>query len=166
MQMMRIPAILVGFLSAAGAPAANAQLASASPRPVWQGDLFVKVVSTACTTQKITQPGAFYRTVYRPNLAKPPHGQAAEALSVNAQRSGFIIEATGTTLRGKGAKANSLEIGSRAEVTTLATTVDLTITPGIKATTAVVQISGTINNFFNVAGCNASVVGALGLRVD
>ena len=111
---MRNLAILVGALLAAGASTASAQELASAPPPVWQGDLFVKSVTSLCNG--ITSPGNFYRAVYRPHIAPPPKNQAAEALALNGQRSEFILEATGTTLRSKGAKANGTNIGSRAEV--------------------------------------------------
>jgi hypothetical protein len=159
---MRALTLLTGALLAAGVSTANAQLVTKPPPAVWQGDLFILTATATCGGA--TVPDSFYRSVYRPNIALPPKGQAPEALSMNAQRSQFILEATGKTLRGK-ASAEGTDIGSRAEVTTKATTVDLAIVPAtIKATTPVVQISGTINNLFNKLGCTVTVRGALGLR--
>ncbi len=67
-------------------------------------------------------------------------------------------------MRGK-ANASGLVIGSRAEAGEAPTTVDLTITPTkITSSTPSIEITGTINNFFNDTGCNVTVVGALGLR--
>jgi hypothetical protein len=159
---MRALAILTGALLAAGVSTANAQLVTKPPPAVWQGDLFILTASAACGG--LTVPNNFYRSVYRPNIARPPKGQALEALALNTQRSEFILEATGKTLRGK-ANASGTDVGSRAEVTTAATTVDLLIEPAIiKATTLVVQIAGTINDLFNKKGCTVTVRGALGLR--
>jgi hypothetical protein len=56
-----------------------------------------------------------------PRTAAP--NQADEALSLITERSAFILEATGKTLRGKG-NANGIVIGSRAEVGQAATAVD------------------------------------------
>jgi hypothetical protein len=162
---MRALKILTCALLAAGVSTASAQAASAPP-PVWQGDLFILTAATPCSG--FTSMGALHRAVYRPHIAPPPRGQAAEALALNTQRSEFILEATGTGLRGI-AKANGLDISSRAEVTTrpttTPTTVALTILPAtITARTPFVQISGKINNLFNEAGCTVTVVGVLGLR--
>jgi hypothetical protein len=153
---MRTLAILAGALLAVGISAASAQ-------EVWQGDLFVAKVTGTCTVEKIAAVGDFYRAVYRPNLAPPPPNQADEALSLITERSAFILEATGKTLRGKG-NANGIVIGSRAEVGEAATAVDLTITLAKTTSgTPSVEIKGTINNLFNRTGCNVTVVGALGL---
>jgi hypothetical protein len=128
------------------------------------GGAIIATKTPTCTTEDITAVGNFYRSVYRPNIAPPPDSQAKEALSLISERSAFILEATGKTLRGK-ANASALVIGSRAEAGEAPTTVDLTITPTkITPSTPSVEIKGTINNLFNVAGCNVTVVGALGLR--
>jgi hypothetical protein len=157
---MRTSAILGGALLAAGVSTAS----NAAEPTVWQGDLFVRAVSAACTAEHITVVNEFYRSVYRPNIASQPHNVVAEALSLISPRSAFILEATGKTLRGKAA-ANGLQIGSHAEADQAPTTVNLTITPlAITAKTPVVQIKGTINNLFNETGCNVTVSGALGLR--
>jgi hypothetical protein len=160
---MRALAIVTGALLAAGVSTANAQLVTKPPPAVWQGDLFILTASAACSGSGVV-PNNFYRSVYRPNIALPPKGQAPEALALSTQRSEFILEATGKTLRGK-ANASGTDVGSRAQVSTAATTVDLVIVPAIiKANTLVVQISGTIRNLFNETGCTVTVRGALGLR--
>ena len=131
---------------------------------MWQGDLFVTTITTTCTTEDVTAVGDFYRSVYRPNIAPPPDSQADEALSLISERNAIILEATGKTLRGK-ANASELVIVSHAEAGQAPTTVDLTITPAkIRSSTLSIEITGTINNFFNETGCNVTVVGALGLR--
>jgi hypothetical protein len=158
---MRTLAILIGAILTIGVSAASkAQV----PPSVWQGNVFVTSVTPTCTATGVTSVGNFYTAVYRPNIAPPPTNQANEALTVATPRSAFLLAATGKTLRGK-AKADGVEIGSRAILSEMPTTVDLKITPvTITKSTPVVQISGTINNLFNETGCNVGVVGALGLR--
>jgi hypothetical protein len=161
---MRTLAIMVGITLAVGVSAAS----KAQTPTVWQGDLFLTTVTPQCTPDGINVDN-FYVSVYRPNIAPPPPNQADEALTLVSPRSAFLLEttATGKTLRGK-VSANGIAISSRATVSSNPsgpTTVALTITPAkITASTPVVQIKGTINNLFNIAGCNVSVVGALGLR--
>jgi hypothetical protein len=157
---MRTSAILGGAIMAAGVSTAI----GAQQPAVWQGDLFVTTITSTCASEDVTAVGDFYRSVYRPNIAPPPDSQAKEALSLVGTRNAFILEATGKTLRGK-ASANTLVIFSRAEVGSSTTTVDLKITPTkITPSTPSVEITGTINNYFDNTGCNITVVGALGLR--
>jgi hypothetical protein len=158
---MRTLAILIGAILAIGVSAASkAQV----PPSVWQGSVFVTSVTPTCTDTDVTAVGNFYTAVYRPNIPASPPNQANEALTLVTPRSAFLLAATDKTLRGK-AKADGVEIGSRAIVSEMATTVVLKITPAtITKSTPVVQISGTINNLFNETGCNVGVVGALGLR--
>jgi hypothetical protein len=155
---MRTLAVLAAAVLAGGLAA---EPAAAAPT-VWQGDLFITSATSACTSFDINT-ASFFRAVYRPDIAPPPAGQAKEALSIVSGRSAVILEAS--TLRGKGAPS-SIVIGSEAEFFGPETiSVNLTITPStIKATTPAVEISGSINNFFNISGCTVGVVGALGLR--
>lgn len=56
-------------------------------------------------------------------------------------------------------------ISSDAELRSASTTVVLKITPRtITSTTRVVEISGTINNFFENGGCSVGFNGVFGLR--
>lgn len=159
--MRTLTVLTAGALTAWALAAAGA--AAAEPA-VWQGDLFVTNVTSTCTTTGVTDIGNFYRSIYRPNIAPPPPGQAKEALLVTTTRAAFILEAKGNTLRGA-ASASETDLGSRATVGTAPTSVVLSITPAkIVASTPVVQIAGKINNFFNLAGCTTQVVGALGRR--
>jgi hypothetical protein len=159
---MRTFRILAAGVLAAGV--STASVAQVTEPSVWQGDLFFTSVTTTCTELGVASIGDFDRTIYRPNIAPPPTGQADEALALITSRSAFFLAATGKTLRGK-AKANTADIASHATFGGASTTVDLKITPAkIKSDTPVVQISGTINNYFDVKGCNIGVVGALGLR--
>jgi len=154
---MRATAGLAGGMLAVALAAAPA---AATPA-VWQGDLFVTAVTSACTG--VTGKNNFYTTVYRPDVAPPPLGQAKEALSIYTGRGAFLIEAPGATLRGS-VVANSTAITRYATLVggTGTAPVKLTITPAtITATTPVVQISGTLGNFFNVSGCTAAVTAVL-----
>jgi hypothetical protein len=159
--MMRTLAVLVGGVFAGMLAATGPAAAQAT---VWQGFLFITSVNSTCTAQGTTAVEDYYTSVYRPNIAPPPTGQAKEALLISFGRGMSLLEAKGSTLRGK-ASATVTEFGSRAEYFSGPATVDLKITPSIiKASTPVVQISGTIENFLNVTGCTAGVRGAFGLR--
>ena len=154
--MRRTLAALIPVVLAAG-PAQAAEPA------VWQGDLFFTSVTPTCTANGVIAAGDFTRAVYRPRLTA---GDAAEGLSIIFPRAALILEATGKSLRST-APATETSIGSHAGIGQDSTTVTLAITPAkITATTPVVQISGTLRNVFTVSGCNATIVGALGLRRD
>lgn len=154
---MRAVAGLTGGILAVGLAAAPA---SATPA-VWQGDMFVRPVTSACVG--VVTADSFYTTVYRPDIAPPPAGQAKEALSIYTTRGALLLEAPGATLRGS-VVANSTAITRYATLDggTATTPVKLTVAPTpITAKTAVIRIIGTIGNFFNVTGCTVSVSAVL-----
>jgi hypothetical protein len=162
--MRTLTALAAGLLAAGFSAASFAQ----SPEPaVWQGDLFITEAPPPSCLGDILA-GDFYRSVYRPFVTTLPNNRENAALAVFSPRSAFFIEANpGTSLAGKNVKADAGGISSHATFFAGSTTVDLTITPTkITAATPVVQISGTLDNFFGLTGCNVVVVGALGLRHD
>jgi len=128
---------------------------------VWQGNLFFTSATETCITNGVIAPDNFALAIYRPNL-NGAHAQ--EGLSFVFPRSAFVVIAAGAngSLRGKATAIGSF-IGAHATLSgEYPTTVDLTITPrAITATTPLVQISGTINNFFDVVGCNATISSAM-----
>jgi hypothetical protein len=148
----------------AGALAVADPAGAADPPAVWEGDLFVISATGACNPDGISA-GSFYRAIYRPDIAAPPPNQAKEALSLVSLRSAFILNAPGSTLRGS-VVADSVVIGGRATDSDSTAPVQLSITPAkITAKTGAVEISGSINNFFNIAGCTVNVAGILGPRL-
>lgn len=137
--------------------------AQAAEPVVWQGDLFFTSVTKVCIANNTIFAGDFARAVYRPQLVS---GDPSEGLSIIFPRAALILEASGKTLRGNAA-ATETSIGSHAGIGQDSTTVTLKITPAkITASTPVVQISGTLRNVFTISGCNATIVGVLGLRRD
>jgi hypothetical protein len=159
-EAMRTLAMVAGGLLAIGV----SMTCRAQEAPVWQGFLFVTSATSTCTTDEVTAVDDYYTSVYRPNIAPPPTNQAKAALSISFGRGIALLEAPGSTLRGS-VNATSTLIGSRAELFTTSSPVDLKITPAkITASTPVVQISGTIANFLNGTSCNVAVNGVFGLR--
>lgn len=162
--MRTLTALAAGLVAAGLSAAAVAQ----TPEPaVWQGDLFITETPPAACTSEFAA-GDFYRSIYRPFVGTLPDNKENAALSVVTTRSAFFLEANpGKILAGKNVKADTAGISSHAIFFSGSTTVDLKITPTkISAATPVVQISGTLDNFFGITGCDVVVVGALGLRHD
>jgi hypothetical protein len=121
-------------------------------------------VTQACTTSGAASVGEYFTAAYRPDIAPPPPGQSFESLAIYEGTAAWLLNALGRTLRGKQAPDTHL-ISSDAELRSASTTVVLKITPRtITSTTRVVEISGTINNFFENGGCSVGFNGVLGLR--
>jgi hypothetical protein len=147
------------FLAFLGALAVIGSSAQAAPS-VWEGDLFVTNVTSQCTAMGIASVGEYFRAVYAPHLAAqdPP-----EAIALFGPKAALVLQATGGTLRGV-KNFEATHISDDAGLGQFSGTVDYTIKPTtITATTQVVQISGTINNFGSVPGCKIGVITALGL---
>jgi hypothetical protein len=154
---MRTLTVAAGLMLAIGVAAT----ARAQEPLVWQGDEFQTAVSSTCTAANITTVGDFNRIVYRPFIAGSADNLSPDGLLLVSSRSAILLEAAKTTLRGK-ADAIETALGSHAGASQNATTVDLKITPSkITDTTPVVLISGVINDYFNVQGCNITVNGSL-----
>lgn len=154
---MRIPAALLGLALTSGTAAAAEPL-------VWQGDLFITAVTSACTTASVAAVGDFDEAVYRPKLtASAP----ADALALTLARASLILVANSGTLKGSVAYTGTF-IGSHADLGQYTSTVKLAIasTSGGSVTSSSrgVAISGTINEYFSIPGCTITVTGVLGPR--
>jgi hypothetical protein len=155
--------MFVGGVLAVGL--STASIAQVTEPSVWQGNVFFTSVSQACTG--IAAEGDFQLVVYRPYIAGSPANSPNDGLLLVTSRSAFLVEATHKTLRGKTAEAKETALTSHAGFSDAPTTVEaLEIKPGkITPATPVVEIlSGTIDNYFNVSGCNIGISGALTLR--
>jgi hypothetical protein len=154
---MRTLAMVIGGLLAIGV----STMSKAAEPLVWQGEDFHTVVSNTCTLDVITAVGDFDRIVYRPNIPGSADNTFPDGLALVDTRSAVLLAATKTTLHGK-ANATEIALGSHADVSQDATTVDLKFKPAkITASTQVIEITGTINNLFNVPGCDITINAAL-----
>lgn len=146
-------------LLASGVLAGISAAGPAGAQPsVWQGNLFITSVTQACTASGAAAAGDYFTAVYRPSI--PPPGE--EFMGIYGGNAAWLLR--DLTLRGKQAPDTHL-ISSEAELRSASTMVVLRITPRtITSTTRVVEISGTIDNFFENFGCVVGVTGALGSR--
>jgi hypothetical protein len=155
---MRSQAAIIGVVSVVALAAGAAQAAQPS---VWQGSVFYTAVTPACTASDTAAVDDAELSVYRPRFGSQTE---PEGLSVITTRSGFVITAARTTLRGA-VSYKGVSISSHAETHAYTGSSNLKITPAvINAHTPVVEITGVIDNFFDTAGCNVTVRAVLGLR--
>ena len=135
------------------------QTAHAASPSVWEGDLFIKSVTNACSVSG-TAAGQFYRAMYNPHSSTQPK---PDSIALIGSRSALLLTSTSTTLRGSVGYQASY-ISANAQIAQFFGSVSYSVKPTtITATTPVVQISGTTSNF-GVTGCTITVVAALGLR--
>ena len=165
----RPAAMAAGGIALALASAPGAALAL-DTQAVWQGIATVTSSTTAqCAGVGGTVPGDAQVSVFRPKIASTDPNTF---LSFVFFRSAFTLENTSEAMvhqmRGSG-KDDVFGVNGRAKFFEGVGSYSLTITaspPGpVTAATTAVTISGKINNFFDVVGCNVSFEGVYGKRI-
>ena len=156
----------------------GAQAASAPPQ-VWQGDAFITGFTNAaaesvCVSGGVASIGDNYRIVYRPIISGSPANSAKdnEGITFFGSRNAIHYYTDAGTSFAKPGKAYIIYLKTRAESSLQVTPpaaipFHLTISPTkITLTTQTVTISGTLDDFEDVSGCNVSFTAALDRRVD
>jgi hypothetical protein len=160
---------LLGLASAlAGTqPAQALQTSLQTSKPIpWQGQIVLTTVPSPCQVDGWAQYD-YLTAVYRPKFTNSTYTQNTnpEGLSVYVGRAAYAIFANNASglLRGSSVPVQTTRIGSRVSVTSWSTSVvSLTVSPTtIGPTSTYINISGTISNFDNLAGCNVSFQGSL-----
>jgi hypothetical protein len=134
----------------------------------WQGIATVTASTTAqCAGVGGTTVDDAMVSVYRPKIAST---DTPTYLSFAFLRAALTVEntseATVHQMHGSG-NDDILGVDSRARFIDGTGTYSLAISPAsVVATTPVVTITGKINNFFNVAGCDVTFTGVYAKRVD
>ncbi|MGC2521627.1 MAG: hypothetical protein WA417_03185, partial [Stellaceae bacterium] len=107
-------------------------------------------------------------SVFRPKIAST---DTNTFLSFNFLRAAFTVENTSETARPQmhgGGNDDIFGVDGRAKFIDGTGTYSLTISPPapVVAATPVITITGKINNFFDVVGCDVSFTGVYAKRVD
>lgn len=132
----------------------------------WQGIAETTASTTAqCAGVGGTVPGDISVSVFRPKIKST---DTNTFLSFVFTRGAFtlenITEAKERQMHGSGSD-DIFGVNGRAKFFEGTGTYSLTITPAVVvASTPIVTISGKINNFFDVAGCNVTFKGVYGPR--
>jgi hypothetical protein len=137
---------------------------AAQAEVVWQGEVFVTAVTAACSDRGINV-GTFYRSVLKPR-ALDDNGPDTK-LSLVGTRQALQYQWNGA---GYG-NANGIPghmIGPTANKFTFTSNVSMAATtPTVIATsTKIVNLRGRFTSFFSIAGCTATLSGALHPRPD
>jgi hypothetical protein len=154
------------------------QARAANPQ-VWQGAAFITgfpntTAEAACAAGNTASVGDDFVIEYRPIIpGSPANGTGNdEGISFFGGRNGLhYFTHTGVRFTTPG-KAYVISLGSRASSSEVANTgvapsipFSLTISPAnISLTTPTVTISGTLDDWFNVTGCNVTFNAALDRR--
>ncbi len=174
--MRALAALAIGLGLVAGATHAQAQ-------QVWQGTAFITGF-TSTTAQAVCEAGNTaaigndFVVVYRPIILGSPNNGSGndEGLSFFGGRNGLhyftadntrFPSATKAYLISLGSHANSQSAANTAAAPTIPVSVKITSpTTAITLTTPAITLKGSLDNWFNVAGCNVNFTAALDLRVD
>ena len=155
-----------------------AQAATSTDPQVWQGEAFVTgfttaAAKTACTTGNIAAIGDYYLVVYRPIIAGSPNNPVTddEGLSFFGSRNAIhYFTSDGVSFATPG-NAFILYLSTHAEssgqtATPAAVPFNLKITKGITLKTQAITITGSLNDWENVTGCDVTISAALTERID
>jgi hypothetical protein len=149
--------------------------ATAAEPQVWQGQMFITgytstAAETACSTDALV--GDYYLVVYRPIIAGSPENGVSndEGLTFFGLRNALHYHtADGVSFSSPG-DAFVEYFSTRAESSassTAETKFDLKIAPAkITLTTQTVTMSGFLDDWEDIAGCDITFTAALDLRVD
>jgi len=161
-------ALASAALISAALIAAPGAAKAAYQQVVWEGYATNVGATAACAGVGGTGKGATYVSIYRPKILPT---DTASYLSFMYLRAGITFLNTSETtvhqMHGSGTYTG-IAINSRAKGFGYSGgSYSLAIAPAVvSASTEVVEIKGTINNYFNVTGCDLNFVGIYVKRID
>jgi hypothetical protein len=141
--------------------AISSQASAADTQAAFAGLAVITAATPGCVNVGGTVPGNVHPTIYRPKILSTDTISYFSFISFeSAITLGNTTESVNHQMRGAGAYA-ATAIDKRALPFTYNATYNFTVTPAaIIATTSPIEIVGTINSYFNVAGCNVSFTAA------
>lgn len=148
------------FLAAAAFGYASSAAPAADTQAAWEGVMENTAASSVCATMGVggTGVGDNHVSVYRPHILST---DTPTYLAIVFTRTEFTLqnnsETTSPQMNGSGADLATI-IDPRGKPGTYAGTFSgIVVSPKpVLETTNVVTITGTIDNYFNVAGCNVT----------
>jgi hypothetical protein len=174
---MRTLTIVAGGILAAGL--STTSVAQDTEPQVWQGESFItgfptKAAESTCTSQGIASVGDYYLVIYRPIIPGSPENPTSddEGLTFFGGRNAIHYYTDPGVRFAKRGDAYIVYLSTHADASSQSTSpaaipYDLKISPAkITLKTKTVTISGSIDDFENVSGCDVTLTAALDLRVD
>jgi hypothetical protein len=148
------------FLAAAFSGCASFAAAAADTQAAWEGVMENTAASSTCATMGVggTGVGDNHVSVYRPHILST---DTPTYLAIVFTRAEFTLQTSSESknpqMNGSGADTATVIDGRGAPGTYPGTFTGIVVSPKpvVEATT-VVTITGTIDNYFNVAGCNVT----------
>jgi hypothetical protein len=167
-----VAAAIFGLSTGGGAMAGTA----AEPQ-VWQGQAFITgyanaAAEAACSATRAASIGDFYLVIYRPIIPGSPNNGSTndEGITFFGGRNGLHYHTDVGISFAKPGEANIEYLGTHAQFSGTATAsapFRLKIAPArITLKTQTVTMSGSLDDWENVDGCNIMFTAALDLRVD
>jgi hypothetical protein len=162
------PSIAVGGIILLGSTFLPATASALDTQAAWQGIATVTASTAAqCAGVGGTTVGDAMVSVFRPKIAST---DTNTYLSFSFLRATFTVENTSEStihqMHGAG-NDDILGVDGRAKFIDGTGTYSLTINPAmVVATTAVITITGKINNYFDVTGCDVTFTGVYAKRVN
>ncbi len=162
------PSIAAGGIMLLGSAFLPATAFALDTQAAWQGIATVTASTTAqCAGIGATTVGDAMVSVFRPKIAST---DTKTYLSFVFLRAAFTVENTSEStihqMHGAG-NDDILGVDGRANFIDGAGTYSLAISPAaVVATTPVITITGKINNYFNVTGCDVTFTGVYAKRVN
>ncbi len=162
----RFTILAAGAASVALVVTSGVALAAGDTHLAWEG-YATNTGSVGCTGVGGTGTGDTHVSIYRPKLgATDP---SPTFLSFMHLRAALTFQNTSAGIPQMNGAGNYTGVGinSRAKSFSFTGTYKLTVSPNpVVSTTSVVNISGTINNYFNTAGCSVTFKGIYVKRID
>lgn len=134
---------------------------AADTQAAWAGLAEVTASTSACVGVLGTSVGSPHPSTYRPKIASTDTITYVSFMGIEAGLTlGNASESTVHQMQGSG-NYSATGIDRRAKPFAYTGTYSFTVTPAaVVASTTVVEIIGTINNYFNFVGCNVSFTAA------
>lgn len=166
MTSMRIIASLAAGAFAAALSAVPA-FAAGDTQTAWEGYATNTASTAACSTIGGTGKSDTHVSIFRPHINA---NDTPTFLSMMHLRAAITFqnasESTKHQMNGAG-NYTAFGINSRAKGFTYSGTYSLTVSPNpVLSTTEVVNVTGTLNNYFNTAGCNVTFKAVYVKRID
>jgi hypothetical protein len=148
------------FLATAVLGCASSAAAAADTQAAWEGIMENTAASSTCAAMAVGGSGVGdnHVSVYRPHILST---DTPTYLAIVFTRAEFTLqnssESTRPQMKGSGAYTATAIDGRGTPGTYPGTYLNIVITPyPVLETTNVVTMTGTIDNYFNVAGCNVT----------
>jgi hypothetical protein len=158
----------ISLLSAAAIVAASGAASAADTQTAWEGYSTNTASTAACATVGGTAKKDTHVSIYRPHIAAADTATFISMMHLRAAITFMNKSESGNPQMNGSGNYLAYGINSRGKGFSYSGTFsNFTVTPNpVMANTSVVNVTGTLNNYYNTPGCNVTFKAVYVKRID